>query len=389
METLWMGRSSWVQRLYACMHGSAAPSTWLALGLLPLWVAAQGFRGVVATRYTAYSTGAWRRRRLPCRVISVGNLTLGGTGKTPLTQWLAQWCQQHGWRVAVLSRGYKAQAPGSLQVVSSGDGPHLDWRAVGDEPYLLARTLPGVPVLIGKDRYHSGRYACEHFGAQVVLLDDGFQHLALHRDLDIVLLDVTNPFGHGTLFPRGTLREPVRALHRADAIVLTRVESATDTLPALGQYIRRWATHQPLYAMAMVPETLRHVMTGATEGVTWLQHRRVIAFAGIGNPSAFATTLQQLGADVAVLCAFPDHHAYTAHDWHSLVALAQQQQASCLITTEKDAVRLSPDWPAPMPVYALRIGVQFPQDHLSLGQQLQALMHESSTSMPGRRMGRL
>jgi tetraacyldisaccharide 4'-kinase len=138
-----------------------------------------------------------------------------------------------------------------------------------------------------------------------------------------------------------------------------------------------------------VPETLRHVMTGVTEGVTWLQHRRVIAFAGIGNPSAFATTLQQLGADVAVLCAFPDHHAYTAHDWHSLVALAQQQQASCLITTEKDAVRLSPDWPAPMPVYALRIGVQFPQDPLSLGQQLQALMHESSTSMPGRRMGRL
>jgi tetraacyldisaccharide 4'-kinase len=302
---------------------------------------------------------------------------------------VAQWCQQQGWRVAVLSRGYKAQATGALQVVSSGDGPRLDWRAVGDEPSLLARTLPGVSVLIGKDRYHSGRYACEHFGAQVVLLDDGFQHLALHRDLDIVLLDVTNPFGHGTLFPRGTLREPVRALRRADAIVMTRVESATDTLPALGQHIRRWATHQPLYAMTMVPETLCHVMTGTTEAVTWLQHRRVIAFAGIGNPSAFATTLRQLGADVAVLCAFPDHYAYTVHDWRSLVALAQQQQASCLITTEKDAVRLSPDWQAPMPVYALRIVVQFPQDHLSLGQQLQALMRESSASMPGRRMGRL
>jgi tetraacyldisaccharide 4'-kinase len=119
-------------------------------------------------------------------------------------------------------------------------------------------------------------------------------------------------------------------------------------------------------------------MTGTTEAVTWLQHRRVIAFAGIGNPSAFATTLTQLGADVAVLCAFPDHHAYTEHDWHSLVTMAQQQQASCLITTEKDAVRLSPDWHAPMPVYALCVGVQFSQDSPSFGQQLQALMHYSS-----------
>jgi tetraacyldisaccharide 4'-kinase len=156
---------------------------------------------------------------------------------------------------------------------------------------------------------------------------------------------------------------------------MTRVESATDTLPVLGQHIRRWATHQPLYALTTVPDTLRHVMTGSTEGITWLQHRRVVAFAGIGNPSAFATMLTQLGADVAVLCVFPDHHAYTAHDWHALVATAQQQQASCLITTEKDAVRLSPDWQAPTPVYALRIRVQFPQDHPSLGQQLQALMH--------------
>jgi tetraacyldisaccharide 4'-kinase len=310
----------------------------------------------------------------------VGNITLGGTGKTPLVQWLAQWYQQHGWRVAVVSRGYKAQAAGSLQIVSTGDGPRLDWRLVGDEPFLLAQALPGVPVLIGKDRYHSGRYACDHFGAQVVLLDDGFQHLALHRDLDIVLLDATNPFGHGTLFPRGMLREPVCALRRADVIVMTRVESVPDTLPTLGQHIRRWATHQPLYALTTVPETLRHVITGTAEGVAWLRHRRVLAFAGIGNPSAFATTLTQLGADVAVLCAFPDHHAYTEGDWHALVAMAQQQHASCLITTEKDAVRLSPDWSAPMPVYALRITVQFLQDSPALGQRLQALMHDNSSA---------
>jgi tetraacyldisaccharide 4'-kinase len=374
METVWMGRPPWEQRLYACMHGQPAPSKWIRLGLLPLWGAAQGYRGVVAVRYAAYISGVWRRRRLPCRVISVGNLTFGGTGKTPLTIWLAQWFQRHGWRVAVLSRGYKAQAAGPLQVVSRGDGSLLDWRAAGDEAYLLARALPGVPVLIGKDRYRSGRYACERFGVQVVILDDGFQYLALHRDLNVVLLDATNPFGHGTLLPRGILREPVQALRRADAIVMTRVESATGTLSALCQHIRRWATHQPLHAMTTVPETLYHVITGTAAGLAWLRQRRVMAFAGIGNPPAFAATLTQLGADVVVLCAFPDHHAYTAHDWHTIVAVAQQQQVSCLITTEKDAIRLSPDWPAPLPVYALRIGVRLSQENPSLAQQLQALM---------------
>ena len=294
---------------------------------------------------------------LPCKVISVGNVTVGGTGKTPLTMWIAQWYQHHGWRVAVLSRGYKAQTPRSLQVVSRGDGPLLDWRAAGDEPYLLARALPGVPVIIGQDRYRSGRYACDHFGAQIVILDDGFQHLALHRDLDVVLLDATNPFGHGTLLPHGILREPVQALRRADAIVLTRVESAPAPLSALQQQIRRWATHQPLYMMTTVPEVLQHVMTGTAEKLAWLQQRRVVAFAGIGNPLAFATTLAQLGAEVAICVAFPDHHPYTAHDWHTLMAMAQAQRASCLITTEKDAVRLPPHWQAPMPVYALRIGV--------------------------------
>jgi tetraacyldisaccharide 4'-kinase len=287
--------------------------------------------------------------------------------------WLAQWYQHHGWRVAVLSRGYKAQPACPLQVVSRGNGPLLDWRATGDEAYLLARTLPGIPVLIGKDRYRSGRYACDHFGAQIVILDDGFQHLALHRDLDIVLLDVTNPFGHGALLPRGILREPIQALRRADAIVMTRVESTPVPVDRLRQQIRRWATHQPLYLMTTVPEVLLHVMTGAAEALTWLPQRRVMAFAGIGNPLAFAATLTRLGAEVAVCVVFPDHHAYTIHDWRTLVALAQSQRVSGLITTEKDAVRLPADWQAPLPVYALRIGVRLSQDGPPLMQQLQAL----------------
>jgi tetraacyldisaccharide 4'-kinase len=362
------------------MHGSPVTSKWLALGLSPLWLVAQGYRGVMAARSTAYSVGVWQRRRLPCRVISVGNLTVGGTGKTPLTIWLAQWYQCQGWRVAVISRGYKAQTAQPMQVVSTGEGPLLDWRTVGDEPYLLARALPGVPILIGKDRYRSGRYACDHFGAQVVIVDDGFQHLALHRDLDIVLLDATNPFGGGALLPRGILREPLSALRRADAIVLTRLESVNKTLSILGQTVRRWATQQPLYGMTTVPNTLCHVRTGATEDLVWLRQRRVLAFAGIGNPLAFAATLSQLGADVPVLYAFPDHHAYTEGDWHTMLTRAQQQRAACLVTTEKDAVRLPSDRPETIPVYAVRIGIRFSQDAPSLTQQLQGLLSECPTN---------
>lgn len=182
METLWLGRSMWGRRFFAHMQGQPASSLWMTLVLALLWGAAQGYRGGVSLHQAAYRSGMRRRRRLPCRVVSVGNITCGGTGKTPLTMWLAQWYQQHGWRVAVLSRGYKAQTAQALQVVSTGAGPLLDWRVVGDEPYLLAQQLTGVPVLIGTDRYRSGCYAYKHFGVQVVILDDGFQYLALQRD---------------------------------------------------------------------------------------------------------------------------------------------------------------------------------------------------------------
>jgi tetraacyldisaccharide 4'-kinase len=352
---------------------------WAGLGLTPLWLASHCYRGVVAARYASYASGVRRRQQLPCRVISIGNLTLGGTGKTTLTIWMARWYQQHGWRVAVLSRGYRAQTTIPFCVVSVGDGPLLDWRAVGDEPYLLACSLPGVPVLIGKDRYRSGRYACDHFGAQVVILDDGFQYYALQRDLDMVLLDASNPFGHGTLFPRGTLREPLHALRRANAIILTRVEMAAERLPALCQQLRRCHAHQPVYYMTTVAEALYQGETCVPDGLTQLRQRRVVAFAGIGNPQAFASTLAQLESNVVALLVFPDHHPYTPADWHTIVDLACQRHAECLVTTEKDAVRLASSWQAPMPVYSLRIGVSFVQGHATLQQQLQTLDQYAKT----------
>jgi tetraacyldisaccharide 4'-kinase len=374
VQTILMGGLRWRQALYRSMWGLQAPPLGLQVGLAPLWLASQGYRGLVRGHLTSYTWGVRRRRQLPCAVVSIGNLTLGGTGKTPLTMWVARWYQQQGWRVAILSRGYGARPAARLRVVSSGHGPVLDWQAAGDEPYLLACSLPGVPVLIGKDRYRTGRYAYEQFGTQVLILDDGFQHHALQRDLDIVLIDASNPFGPGALFPRGILREPLRALRRASAIVLTRVEMATETLSTLCQHIRQWNSQQPIYRMATVVEALYQQDTHRVVEPTALSQGRGVAFVGIGNPQAFVSTLTQLGAEVVTLFVFPDHHPYTLEDWQTMVATVNKQRAAYLITTEKDAVRLAPSWHASVPLYTLRIGVTFAASDPPFSHQLQALM---------------
>jgi tetraacyldisaccharide 4'-kinase len=374
VQTILMGGLRWRQTLYTSMWGAQAPSVWLQAGLAPLWLASQCYRGLARGHLASYTWGVRRRRQLPCAVVSIGNLTLGGTGKTPLAMWVARWYQQQGWRVAILSRGYGARPAACLRVVSSGHGPLLGWQVAGDEPYLLACSLPGVPVLIGKDRYRTGRYAYEQFGAHVLILDDGFQHHALQRDLDIVLIDASNPFGPGALFPRGILREPLWALRRAHAIVLTRVEMATARLPTLRQRIRQWNSQQPIYRMATVVEALHQQDTHSVVELAALRQRRGVAFVGIGNPQAFVSTLTRLGAEVVTLFVFPDHHPYTQEDWQTMVAEVNKQRATYLITTEKDAVRLAPSWHASVPLYTLRIGVTFAASDPPFSHQLQALM---------------
>ncbi|MGQ4806932.1 Tetraacyldisaccharide 4'-kinase [Candidatus Entotheonellaceae bacterium PAL068K] len=368
------------------MQGGSPSSGWLRLGLVPLGLASSVYRAILSGHRACYTYGVRRAKRLPCCVISIGNLTLGGTGKTPLTIWLARWAQQHGWRVAVLSRGYGARATAPCLVVSVGEGPLVNWRTAGDEPYLLAGALPGVPVIIGKDRYSSGRYACEHLGAQLLILDDGFQHVALQRHLDVVLVDATNPFGCGGLVPRGILREPVSALRRADAIFLTRADLAVAPLPQLYRLIRRYSA-QPIYTMTTVAEDLLQGDTPVPTGLGWLRQRRVVAFAGIGNPDAFSATLAQLGTEVMALLVCPDHHPYTEADWRTIVSTARQQRAECLLTTEKDAVRLAPHWRAQVPVFSLRVGVRFGPEQPLLQRQLQRFIGQYAASGTVHRAG--
>ena len=345
------------------------------LGLMPLWLASQVYRGLA---YGHRQRFRWRGRpphALPCRVISVGNLTLGGVGKTPLVMWLARWCIEQGWSVAILSRGYGGRASDEPRVVAPGQMAAQAWSAVGDEPYMLARELPCAPVVVGRDRVRSGMYAHCQLGAQVLILDDGFQHHRLARDLDLALIDATNPFGHGGLLPRGILREPPSALQRADAVVLTRVESAPDALPFVRQRIRQWYPHGPIYHMATTVEAVTAGEAGVSEAA--LRQRRVVAFAGIGNPSAFAATLRQMGCEVVALLVFRDHHPYTAADWQAIVTAAARYDACGLVTTTKDQVRLDPAWQAPMPLYTLRTGVALVEGEAALQQQIRTVITDA------------
>ena len=375
MRLIEMHRNGWRRAVYDGMQGLPVPF-WVRVGLSPLWLASQGYRVAARAHRMGYTSGV--RRRLPCPVVSIGNLTLGGTGKTPLTEWTAQWYRRQGWRVAVLSRGYGGASTKQPRVVSAGDGPIADWRTAGDEAYLLARRLPGVPVLVGRNRYASGLYACERFGAQVVVLDDGFQHHALHRDCDIVLIDASNPFGCGALLPRGTLREPLRALRRAQVIVLSRVETAGDAVSGLCERIRRYADRQPIYRMAVSQESLYRCDTGCSVDPSWLQQRRVVAFAGLGNPRAFVASLAQCRACVAAFLAFPDHHPYTPADWQAICDAARREGVEALVTTEKDAVRLDTSWLPPVPLYTLRIAVDIAPHDSPLTTHLDALVHHAT-----------
>lgn len=303
-------------------------------------------------RLQAYAHGWTTVRRLPCRVISVGNLTLGGTGKTPLVEAITARLQAHGRRVGVLSRGYGRQGRQRLVVVSDGQRCLVSAEVAGDEPVLLAQHLPGVPVVVGKDRYAAGLLAVQRFGLDTVVLDDGFQHVQLARDLDILTLDATQPFGTGRLFPRGDLRERPAAAARADAIVLSHW--APDmVVPDLN--VPRPAPL--LFHSRYDPLGVRILADGQRLPLASLVGQRLVAFCGIGHPESFRRLLVELGADVGAFSAFPDHHAYTPSELEALAATAKSQRARALITTEKDGVRLRRLRPLPYAVWELRIRV--------------------------------
>lgn len=273
-------------------------------------------------------------------VVSIGNLSLGGTGKTPLVEWLARQVRQADVRVAILSRGYGRHGTNA-----------------NDEALELALALPDVPHIQNPDRVAGARIAVQELGAQLLLLDDGFQHRRLARDLDIVLLDASEPFGYGHVFPRGTLREPLRELARAHVVVLSRADMLTaDQRSAVKQRVQRLAP-------AVVWSEVRHHVVGLTncsgQRVTTelLAEKRIAAFCGIGNPAGFRHTLESLGCSAALWREFPDHHQYTSDDVRSLSAWAQD--ADILLCTRKDLVKLNVPTVGAVPLWAVAVEIEF------------------------------
>jgi len=278
-----------------------------------------------------YDMGLFRRQRLPCKVVSVGNITVGGTGKTPMVIYLAGLLKEKGFRPAVLSRGYKGKTKAPINIVSDGNRLFMKPEDCGDEPALIGKSLTGIPVLTGPKRVMTGKVAVEQFGADVLILDDAFQHRQLARDLDIVLVSAGRPLGNGFLLPAGPLRESPASLKRSDLIVRTGVDSEAVPLPVSKPEFR--ARHRAT--------ALFNASTGRHRLLEELRGCRVCAFAGIANPEGFRKTLTAAGAVVVALLPFPDHHEYSREDIRAIQKMAVEEKADLIVTTEKDGVKLN------------------------------------------------
>jgi tetraacyldisaccharide 4'-kinase len=322
----------------------------------------------------AYRQRVFPSYRLPCKVICVGNITVGGTGKTPMTMHVAQEIKRLGYRAAIVSRGYRGDAESRGGIVSNGRSICMGPEQAGDEPYMMARALKEIPVIVGKNRYAAGILAVDKFQPDVIVLDDGFQHLRLKRDIDLVLLDHARPFGNGHLLPRGILREPISSLARGSACILTRYpagrdKAATASIDLIKKYSpqRRVFTssHNPYcYAVKsgqMISDS-RGVERYSGQQIDGLKKEPVFGFSAIAHNADFQNTVKSFGLNAKGFLEFSDHHRYTVHDLNNIQSKAENAGVSRLITTEKDLVRLSPQNPFPLELIVVGVNVSFGDD---------------------------
>ncbi|MDT8395616.1 MAG: tetraacyldisaccharide 4'-kinase [bacterium] len=317
--------------------------------LLPLLIPISLLYGVLASIHRAlYGAGILRRRKLPRPVVSVGNLTVGGGGKTPLVMWLAHALRERGVRTAILSRGYGRRGA-NPRLVNSRE----PWELAGDEPFLMASRLVDIPVAVATDRYEAGREVLRHHDVDLFILDDGFQHRRLERDLDIVVVDHAGRFGNGRLLPAGTLREPPSRLALADIVVVTRAPGRDEVLEG----VLRNLTTAPITWTDYGSGRLLPLPGNGDRHEEQESPGPFLAFCGIANPGGFKRTLERGGFDLLDTMVFPDHHPYSGGDIHRIVERSRSLGAKALVTTEKDAVRL----PAPtgsVPCFALAVEVE-------------------------------
>ncbi len=318
--------------------------------LFPLYILSLLYEGVVRTRSLFYSLGFLKTKTLPCRVISVGNITAGGTGKTPLVMAIAKGLMSRGIHVAILSRGYKRKKTAE-SVVSDGKTLSLSLEESGDEPFLMAQVCKEIPVLVGRDRFRNGRLALQRFGVKGLLLDDGYQHLPLHRDINILLVDSHIGFGDPHLLPRGILREPLSHLRRADLFVLTKVEEL-ETCRSLEEKIHKIHPASPVFHSHYEPVSLVGPQE-EQEALHTLKGKRILALSGIAHSGYFSSLLRKCGMEIVRELIFPDHHHYTVKDLSSIKE--KNKQVDCIVTTEKDMVKLRHLPLGDLPLRALRV----------------------------------
>jgi tetraacyldisaccharide 4'-kinase len=333
------------------------------------------YRLVVHIRLWLYRERIARVHHLGVQVVSVGNLTVGGTGKTPVVEIIARTLAKSGRRVAILSRGYRSK-PEPLhkrlarlvfpwlptappRVVSDGNKIYLDSENAGDEPYMLAKNLQNVPVLVDKDRVKSGLYAIEKFQAEILLLDDGLQYLPLFERTNIVLVDREAPFGNEYVLPRGTLREPHDQLKRADIMVITKCDGS-DTQP-LQARLRLLNLHAPIILCRHAPRYLQNYLSGEKISLSELKGMPVATLSGIARPDSFEGGVKSLGARIIYSKQFADHHRFTHHEIEKVIQRAHARGAKIILTTEKDAVRFPELGSTLLPLLFLRVEIEILQ----------------------------
>jgi len=355
-----------IQYITKLAYGPDMPfSGWLLLTFLRSMSYVYDF--AVSTKLTLYKWHIFRRVKLPAFVVSVGNITVGGTGKTPTVFSIVQMMKEKGYKVVVLNRGYKAHWTKDIGVVSDGSKIYMTANEAGDEAFLMAKTLPGVPVIIGKNRSVTGKYAVEHFHAEVIVMDDGYQHWSLQRDLDIVLVDTITMFGNGNVLPRGILREPLRNLDRAHVFLLTK----TDQSSVMNKLELReiLACYNP---RALVAESI-HKPKDFVEISNWynsvdnrialdeLRGKQVLVFSAIGNPASFEQTLSSIGVQLLEAVRYPDHHDYGMSELQYIDERAAELGAVAIVITSKDAVKIPAEFIATarsIPLYVLNMEIE-------------------------------
>lgn len=350
-------------------HGHGWKIRVLLFGLKQLSIL---YSGVIQLRLFLYENAIIRPNALGCQVVSVGNITVGGTGKTPVVEIFARKLQQEGRKVAILSRGYKKEEPPFFtrlinkvtmyekrcppRVVSDGNSLLLNSAMSGDEPYMLASNLDNVAVLVDKDRVKSGRYAIKKLGCDTLVLDDGFQYLKLKHRLEITLIDSKNPFGNENVLPRGILREPIKHIKRADFIFLTKCDGSSND--ELKSRLREYGATSEIIECCHTARHLRNVYTREKKDLDFLQGLNVVALSGIASPEGFEKEIEKHGATISEKFRYADHYRYTQQQLIDIVNKAYKDGVDAIITTEKDAVRFPRLERLDVPIFFLRVDIE-------------------------------